>query len=119
MAEGFANYYGKSWVEASSAGTHPAGYISPHAISAMEEKGIDIASLHSRGLSRVNWDLIDWTIVLELSIAPQVREAARGTEVTLWMIPDPVGQSVEFFRGVRDQIELKVLDLVDEVRREQ
>jgi arsenate reductase len=119
MAEGFANYYGKGWVEAFSAGTYPAGYISPHAITAMEEKGINLAVQCSRGLTSVDWRRIDQVIALDLSIAPQVRSLALNAEFIQWIIPDPVGESLDFFRQVRDQIEEKVLDFVDAVRKEE
>lgn len=119
MAEGFANYYGKSWLEASSAGTYPAGYISPYAITAMEEKGIDIAVQCSRGLESVDWRRIDRVIALDLSIAPRVRSAALSTQFMQWIIPDPVGESLDFFRRVRDQIEVEVLDLVDGIQKQE
>ncbi len=119
MAEGFANYYGKSWVEASSAGTHPARYISRNAVTVMEEKGINIAIQCSRGLESVDWRRIDRVIALDLSIAPQVRSMALSAEFSQWIIPDPVGESLDFFRHVRDQIEEKVLDLVDAIQKEE
>ena len=43
MAEAFARYYGQGEIEASSAGTMPAGEVNLTVVQVMHEKGIDIS----------------------------------------------------------------------------
>ena len=73
MAEGFANYYGNHLLEASSAGSQPAGIIQPETIHIMQESGIDISKQSSKGLRDVKLEWMDWVIVLEVSLANSIR----------------------------------------------
>jgi protein-tyrosine-phosphatase len=118
MAEGFANYYGKDLILASSAGSQPAGFIMPNTIDAMLEKGIDISQQTSKGLTAVDLELMDWVVILEVSLAKAVSLPSRRTRLLNCFIPDPVGRSMEVYRTVRDQIELKVLDFIETIRKE-
>jgi arsenate reductase len=117
MAEAFANHYGKGWLTAHSAGTNPAGFIMPNTIEAMQERGIDISHQGSKGLVAIQLKWIDWIIVMEPSLARFVPKNLPRTETLIWPIPDPVGQSMEIYRRVRDQIELTVLEFLDTVRK--
>jgi arsenate reductase len=117
MAEGFANHYGKEWLTAHSAGTNPAGFIMPSTVEAMQEKGIDISQQTSKSLATIQLKLMDWIVVMEPSIARFVPRNLPGLETLIWPIPDPVGQSMEIYRQVRDQIELSVLEFLDIVRK--
>jgi arsenate reductase len=38
-----------------------------------------------------------------------------GAEIQDWDLPDPAGQSMEFMRTVRDEIESRVKDLINSV----
>ena len=117
VAEGFANYYGKGWLTAYSAGSHPAGFIMHNAIVTMQEKGIDISQQTSKGLSEVNIDLMDWVIILEATLAHAIKLGSSQTQKLHWFVPDPVGQSLEVYRKVRDQIEVRVLDFVESIQK--
>jgi arsenate reductase len=118
MAEGFANYYGKGLLEASSAGVRPAGMIMRNTVEVMLEKGIDISQQTSKGLSAISLDWVDWVIVLDVSLAGAVPLPSRRIRELHWFINDPVGQAVHVYRAVRDQIELKVLDFIETVSKE-
>jgi arsenate reductase (thioredoxin) len=117
VAEGFANYYGKGWLTAYSAGSHPAGFIMQNAIVAMREKGIDISRQTSKGLSAVNIDLMDWVIILEASLAHVIKLGSPQTQKLHWFIPDPVGKPLDVYRKVRDHIEVRVLDFIESVQK--
>jgi arsenate reductase len=119
MAEGFANYYGKSWLEASSAGLRYAGFISPDAITAMAEKGVDISSLHSRGLEEVDLATIDWIVTMDASIIGAIKPTSPRTKMLNWIVADPIGRPLDFYNAVRDQIEVKVLDLIEVIQNEE
>jgi arsenate reductase (thioredoxin) len=118
MAEAFANYYGKGLLEASSAGVRPAGIIMNRTAEAMWEKGIDISQQTSKGLSAVNLDRMDWVILLEMSLNGILQLPSRRTRQLNWFVADPVGQPMEVYRLVRDQIEAKVLDFIEAVRQQ-
>jgi len=117
MAEGFANHYGKSWLTAHSAGTGPVGFIMPNTIQAMQEKGIDVSRQSSKGLVDVDLKSMNWIIVLEPALAQLVPKGSPDVEKVIWVIPDPVGQSMDVYRRVRDQIELEVVQFLDIVRK--
>jgi arsenate reductase len=117
MAEGFANYYGRGWLTALSVGSHPAGFLMPNTIKVMQEKGIDISSQSSKGLAAVDLERTDWIVIMESSLAGFIDPLSPRTGLLNWFLPDPVGESIEFYREVRDQIEMRVLDFLEKIRR--
>jgi len=119
MAEGFANYYGKGWLSASSAGIHPAGFISRESAAVMAEKGIDLSVCRSKGLSAIPLDRMDWIVTMDPTLIHAIKPASRRTQLLHWFLADPIGESFDFFREVRDQIEIKVLDLLEVVQKEE
>ena len=118
MAEGFANYYGKGYMRAHSAGSRPAGFIMPNTIDVMLEKGIDISHQSSKSLAEFDLSRMAWIINLEVTLQRILRPSSHRTQVLHWLIPDPVGQSLDFYRAVRDDIEGRVIDLIDQVQKD-
>ncbi len=102
---------------ANSAGTNPAGFIMPNTIQVMQEKGVDISQQRSKGLAAVDLKWMDWIVVLDLNLGRFVPVNAPRAERLTWPIPDPVGQSLDIYRQVRDQIEVKVLEFLDTIRK--
>jgi arsenate reductase len=119
MAEGFANHYGEGLIMAQSAGTMPADIVAPKAVEAMKEKGIDISNQYPKPLDpRITMDM-DYLIsmgcgVAESCISPHVRELVENFKD--WNIEDPIHQPLETYRKVRDKIEKKVIELLDEIK---
>lgn len=108
MAEGFARYYG---LETASSGTEPTDAVNPHAIKVMAEKGIDI-SHHTPKM--LDWDTLshwDRTITMGCGVAESCPTLKTDED---WGLDDPVGQPIEAFRRVRDEIELRVRSLIRE-----
>jgi arsenate reductase (thioredoxin) len=118
MAEGFASYYGSHLLEASSAGSHPARIIQPETIQVMQEKGIDISRQTSKGLGDVKLEWMDWVVVLEASLDGSIRLPSRKTQQVNWFVADPIGRSLDAYRAVRDELQLKVLDFIEKIREE-
>ena len=87
MAEGFANYYGNHLLEASSAGSRPAGIIQPETIHIMQESGVDISTQSSKGLWDVKLEWMDWVIVLEASLAGSIRLPSRKPDSLIGLSP--------------------------------
>jgi arsenate reductase len=119
MAEGFANYYGKGWLIAHSAGVRPAGFVSPEAISVMAEKGIAISTIRSAGLATLDLAAMDWLVTMDASIIEAVQQLSRQIHRRNWIVPDPIGHSLDFYRTIRDQIELKVLELIEVIQKDE
>jgi|SRR5688572_11290891 arsenate reductase (thioredoxin) len=118
MAEGFANHYGKGWLTAYSAGSRPAGIIMPNTIEAMREKGIDISQQKSKGVSEINLLLIHWIVILEETLANSIPMDSLESEVLHWFVPDPIGQPIDAYRIVRDEIEKRVLTFISILQHE-
>ncbi len=112
MAEGFARALSGGKLEVFSAGSRPSGKVSPDAISTMKESGIDISKHHSKGLNHLPPERFDAIVTMGCGDAcPQIPAPIRYD----WKIPDPVGQPIETFRQVREQIRGHVENLLKEV----
>lgn len=118
MAEGFARALAGDILEIYSAGTNPSGRISEDAIEIMRERKIDISRLASKGLADV--PLADMDIVISMAPLPAGRMVPRGFRgrAVDWRVEDPVNKSLTVFRRVRDELLVRVTDLVDQIRRE-
>lgn len=113
MAEGFAKHYGDGVIEAYSAGTHPAGEVNKHAVEVMKEIGIDISGHKPKLLDDIPHE-IDVLITMGCGVVcPFVPNRYEAD----WGLPDPAGQQMDEFRRVRDVIRVKVLELIEKVKR--
>jgi protein-tyrosine-phosphatase len=110
MAEAFARMHGGGRVDAMSAGSRPSGRINPKAIEAMKELGYELTTHTSKGLEAFNGMAVDVAVTMGCGDECPLVLAARRED---WQIPDPREMSPEEFRGVRDLIQKKVLDLLD------
>jgi len=110
MAEAFARMHGGGRVDAMSAGSRPSGRINPKAIEAMKELGYELTAHASKGLEAFNGRAVDVAVTMGCGDECPLVLAARRED---WQIPDPREMSPEEFRGVRDLIRKKVLELLD------
>ncbi len=112
MAEAFARIHGNGKVEAHSAGSRPSGRINPKAIEAMRDLGYDLTTHSSKGLSAFDGKEIDVAVTMGCGDeCPLV----RATQRVAWEIPDPRELKPEQFREVRNLIERKVKDLLEQM----
>ncbi len=118
MAEGFAHKYGSDILEVYSAGTHATGRVSEDSIEIMRELKIDISRGTSNGLDAV--PLADMDVVISMAPTRARALVPRGFagQTIDWKVEDPVGKSLPVFRRVRDQLDVLVKKLVDDIRRE-
>lgn len=114
MAEAFARMHGGDLVEAVSAGSGPSGRINPRAIEAMREVGYDLSRHTSKGLDEFNGQEFDVAVTMGCGDQCPLVHAKERID---WNIPDPKNLPIEEFRAVRELIEKKVLELLDEQRR--
>jgi arsenate reductase len=109
MAEAFFNRSAPDDVRAESAGEGPGKEIWPEVITAMQEVGIDLSAKRPRKLLPEMQLHADWAVTLACgATCPYV-----PTIVEDWELPDPAGKPLEEVRLIRDQIELRVEDLLE------
>lgn len=114
MSQAFAKMHGGKDVEAFSAGSKPSGKINPKAIAAMKELGYDLSSHHSKSLEEVKqFAPFDAVVTMGCGDACPWMPSKKFID---WQIPDPKEMSEEDFRRVRNLIEEKVKQLLEELQ---
>ena len=117
MAEAFLERLAGDRYAGRSAGTEPAKHPHPEVVATMQEEGIDIPDTPGILLTQ---EMID-SAVKVVSMGCNIAEACPANEVEIedWVLDDPPGKSPEDVAFVRDQIEMKVRNLVAALDREQ
>lgn len=112
MAAAFARTYAGDRAEILSAGSAPAGGVNPVAVEAMAEIGIDISAAEPRRWSPDDLTRVDVVVTMgcgdECPFVP-------GTRYEDWPLTDPAGRGLEVVRTVRDEIDTRVRDLLDQL----
>ena len=122
MAEGFARVLGKGIIEPYSAGLKPAG-VNEKAERVMEEIGIDISKQTSKAIDEKLLKQMDIVITLCDNAAESCPWTPPEIKRIHWSLEDPAkatGSEEEVmneFRRIRDEIEQRVKNLVEEVRK--
>jgi arsenate reductase (thioredoxin) len=112
MAAGFARTYGADVLTVQSAGLAPAMTVSSLTRQVMLEKNIDIGQEFPKTLEMASPSEADLIINMSGHPLPGKTEA----KVETWAVRDPIGESEEVYREVRDQIEQRVMRLILKVR---
>ena len=112
MAAGFMEHHGAGKVEVLSAGSAPKDSINPVAVAAMAEKGIDIANRVPKILTPESVQASDVVITMGCGDACPFYPGKRYED---WKLDDPASQSLENVRKIRDEIETRVVALLDEI----
>lgn len=113
MAEAFARMHGGEAVEAYSAGSRPSGVLSPRAIDSMKERGYDLTTHRSKGLSEIPPGEFAAVVTMGCGDAcPAIAATIRED----WALPDPRAMDTAGFNAVRDEIERRVTALLGRVR---
>jgi arsenate reductase (thioredoxin) len=96
-------------VRAESAGSTPAEQVWPNVIEAMREIGIDLSARRPKKLTVEMQLHADWAITLACGEqCPFVPSTVED-----WDIPDPAGKPIEEVRSIRDALEVRVKDLIE------
>lgn len=110
IAQAFFEKYAPDDLRAESAGQAPADAIWPNVVEAMREVGIDIAGRKPKKIELEMQLHADKAITLNCQgSCPYV---IGGIED--WEVDDPAGQPLEKARAIRDDIERRVRNLVEE-----
>ena len=111
MAEAFANHLGKGKMVALSAGVMPADRVNSVVVEVMMEKGIDISGNRPKLLTKNMAEGADLIVTMGCSVE-EVCPAPLLGNVVDWGLEDPKGKPIDEVRGIRDEIERRVLQLV-------
>jgi arsenate reductase len=113
MAEAFASKYGNGRIAAYSAGNKPADKVNPVVVQAMKEKGIDISTNKPKLLTfqmAQDADLIVTMGCNDQGVCP----GPFFKPTVEWKLEDPKGKPLEKVRGIRDEIERQVQELMEQ-----
>jgi arsenate reductase (thioredoxin) len=109
MAQAFFEKYAPPDVRAESAGQEPADAPWPEVVDAMREVGIDISRRKPKKIDLEMQLHADWAITLNCAaVCPYVPGMVED-----WDVEDPRGKPMDEVRGIRDDIENRVKDLID------
>ncbi|HEY7876101.1 MAG TPA: arsenate reductase ArsC [Actinomycetota bacterium] len=115
MAEAFFNDLARGRFRAESAGTQPAERVHPEVIDAMTEIGIELDDGAGRMLTEGLAEDAGKIVTMGCSI--QDACPALTLEVEDWGLDDPKGQTAEKVADIRDEIELRVRNLIGRLDR--
>jgi protein-tyrosine-phosphatase len=115
MAEGFFKKYGPKGYEPISAGTVPTSQINPVAVEVMKEIGIDIGKQKPKDLTE---DMMrNTTAIINMGcMDDKFCPALFVPKVIDWGIEDPKDKPIEKVRQIRDEIEKRVLEIIESVQ---
>ena len=111
MAEAFLNAADSDLLQAESAGTMPTERVNPVVAEAMLEAGIDIRDNSPKVLTQQMADEADLIITMGCAIDDACPATFLPAED--WGLEDPAGQPIDTVRRIRDQIKVKVADLLE------
>jgi arsenate reductase len=112
MAAGLLNQRAEGRVHVRSAGSTPAHELNPGVVEAMREIGIDISQELPKPLSDDFVRAADVVITMGCGDACRIYPGKRYED---WELDDPAGQDLETIRRIRDEIDLKVVTLLDQL----
>jgi arsenate reductase len=98
--------------EARSAGTTPGDRVHPEVVEAMRELGVDLTDRTPRKLTTAEAEWAD--VVVTMGCGDEC-PYIPGKRYLDWDLEDPKGRPIEEVRVTRDEIERRVVELLDEL----
>ena len=112
MAAALLDHHANGTVVVRSAGSDPADRLNPAVVAAMAEVGIDLSREFPKPLTDQAIRAADVVITMGCGDACPFYPGKRYED---WQLQDPAGQPVEVVRGIRDQIDARVRQLLAEL----
>jgi protein-tyrosine-phosphatase len=112
MALGFFQHLAGEGAVAWSGGSEPGQHINPVAIAVMHERGIDISREFPKPWTDQIVQAADVVITMGCGDACPVFPGKRYLD---WTLDDPAGKNVEDVRPIRDEIERRVRQLLNDL----
>ncbi len=116
MAAAFLIHHSKGAVSVRSAGTAPADSINPAVIEAMQEKGIDLLAMGAKPKILESEIVKGSDYVITMGCGDEC-PFFPGVSYLDWALEDPAGKGVESVRPIRDEIECRVLALIEQIAK--
>ena len=116
MAAAFLIHHSKGAVSVRSAGTTPADSINPAVIEAMQEKGIDLLAMGAKPKILESEIVKGSDYVITMGCGDEC-PFFPGVSYLDWALEDPAGKGVESVRPIRDEIESRVLALIEQIAK--
>ena len=114
MAAAFFNALAPLGLSAISAGTEPANAVHPEVVAAMREVEIDLSTVKPKKLTEAIAGEADLLVTMGCGEACPFVPGLRRMD---WPLSDPKGGSLADVRGIRDEIENRVVSLLEELQR--
>jgi arsenate reductase (thioredoxin) len=110
MAQAFFERHAPADLRAESAGQEPVEAIWPEVVAAMAEVGIDLSQRRPKKID------LEMQLHADMAVTLNCRASCPYVPglVEDWDVPDPAGRPIEEVRAIRDEIERRVLELMDE-----
>jgi arsenate reductase len=112
MAASLLNHHAQGRAHARSAGSLPADQLNPAVVTAMSELGLDLSEAFPKPLTDEVLRAADVVVTMGCGDACPL---LPGKQYLDWNVPDPMGQSLDRIRAIRDEIERHVLTLLTKV----
>lgn len=112
MALGWFNHIAGARAVAWSGGSEPGTEINPSAVAVMHEVGIDIRQEFPKPWTDEIVRAADVVVTMGCGDACPVFPGKRYLD---WTLEDPAGQGVDAVRPIRDEIERRVRELLDQL----
>jgi arsenate reductase (thioredoxin) len=118
MGEALARHLASDVMEPSSAGLAPLGEIAHLTEMVLQERGVPIDGQYSKGLDEMGSEEAE--IIVNMTGTPG-RAVLLGSKARVedWPVGDPYGEDIDRHRRVCSEIERRVTDLADCLRRQQ
>ena len=110
-----ARQLAKEKARALSAGTKPDSAVDSGVVEAMQEMGIDISGNRPKALTLEMVEQADKVVTMGCGVEGIC--PATFVETEDWELENPKGKTLEEVRKIRDEIRVKVVDLVKETQR--
>ena len=112
MAAGLLSKHAGGRVHVRSAGSDPADRINPAVVAVMEEVGVDVTQEFPKPLTDEVVRAADAVITMGCGDACPIYPGKRYLD---WDLDDPAGRSVEAIRPIRDELDRRVQELLEEL----
>jgi arsenate reductase (thioredoxin) len=112
MAAALLGHHANGRVQVRSAGSNPADRLNPAVVAAMAEVGIDLSKELPKALADASVRAADVVITMGCGDTCPIYPGKRYED---WQLQDPAGQPIEVVRGIRDQIDARVRQLLAEL----
>jgi len=112
MAAGLVKLRSKGRIHVRSAGSTPADEINPAALEAMQEIGVDMSEEFPKPLTDEVVEAADVVITMGCGDACPIYPGKRYED---WELEDPAGKDLDTVRRIRDELDERVRQLIDEL----